>query len=538
MLRTVLAGLRTRPLRLLLSAVAIALGVAFVAGSFILSDAVGAGLRAAVAFETRGVDASIGTAGGRARLDDTLLARVRRVPGVAAAEGRGTVSAPLRDAAGRPRDAAAIALPADERLRPFDLATGRLPRDAGEIAMARDAAADHAPEQPVTVFDQDGRPRSFTLVGTFSRPADAGIGAAQLVLLPEALRQLAPGTEYGEIVVRATPGTGRQQLAAALTRAVGGRGITVVTGPEAAAQLLRTTAPDSGPAGFFTAFAVLAMLVAAMVITNSFTILVMQRARELALLRCIGAGKRQVFAGVLGEAVVVGAVASVAGLFGGLGVAAALQALTGALGGHAAAVHVPLTARTVVASLAVGVLVTVVAAVLPARAATRVAPVEALRTPLEGTSAVVGWPRKAAAVALLVAGIGAAWCALRAETRDGAALAVVAMVALLGAVLAVGPLLAGPAVRTLGTLCAPVLGGPAKLAALNAARNPRRTAASAAALTVGLAVVSLVTTVAAGVDSGTQGAGYIAYSNAQLIWGMPQAIITVSVMAALLPRLS
>lgn len=503
MLRTVIAGLRSRPLRLLLSAVSIALGVAFVSGSLILSDAVGAGLRDAVAFRTRGVDASLSATRGPSGLDDTLLAKVRRVPGVAAAEGRRTISAPLRDPAGRPTDAAAVALPADKRLRPFDLAQGRFPGNAREIAMEQDTAADHTLGKPVTVFDQSGRPHSFTLVGTFSRPSDGGIGAEKLVLLPEALRQLAPGEGFGEIVVRAAPGVGRQQLVAALTKAVGKPGITVVTGPQAAAQLLSATPSDAaGMTKFFTAFAVLAMVVAAMVITNSFTILVAQRARELALLRCIGAGKRQVFAGVLGEAVMVGVVASVAGLFGGLGVAAALQAITGALSGHQAAVYVPLTARTAVTALAVGVLVTVLAAALPAWAATRVTPVEALRTPLEGPSARAGRPRKVAAVALLGVGIGAAVFALSAEMQAGVALSLMAMVALLGAVLAAGPLLTGPVVRTLGTVCAPLLGHSAKLAALNAGRNPKRTAASAAALTVGLAVVSLVTTVTASVEAG------------------------------------
>ncbi|MEV0698665.1 FtsX-like permease family protein [Saccharopolyspora sp. NPDC050389] len=504
MLRTVIAGLAARPLRLLLSAVAIAIGVAFVAGSLVLSDAVDARLRDAVDFQTRGVDASIGKTRGGIELDDEMLRNVRSVPGVAAAEGRAAVSAPLWDTSGRPRDAAATALAADEELRPFDLSEGRFPGNAGEIAMEQGTAADYALGQPVTVLDQDGRQHTFTLVGTFSRPTDAGIGASDLVLLlPEALHRLSHETAFREIVVRATPGVGQQQLVADLTRAVGGRGISVVTGQEAAAQLLRETPSDSaGLTKFFTAFAVLAMVVAAMVITNSFTILIAQRARELALLRCIGAGKRQVFVGTLAEAVVVGAVASVAGLLGGLGVAAALQAVSSALGGREAAIHVPLTARTVVAALAIGVLVTMLAAALPAWAATRAAPVEALRTPVEGKSTRTGWPRAVVAIVLLVTGVGTAVLALRAEMEDGAALSIVAVVAALGSVLAAGPLVVGPVVRALGKVCAPLLGQPARLAALNADRNPKRTAASAAALTIGLAVVSLVTTVTAGVEAG------------------------------------
>ncbi len=502
MLRTVIAGLKARPLRLLLSAVAIALGVAFVAGSFVLSDSVHAGVRDVVAAETRRVDASIGNGRGGPDLDDRFLENVRRVPGVAAAEGRTSVSAPLRGLDGFPRDAAAVNLPTDAALRPFDLVEGRFPGSDSEIAMARGTASGYALGQRVTVFGQDGREHSFTLVGTFDRASDSSLRGADLVLRTGALRQVRPQAAFGQIAVRATPGTSPERLVADLTRVVGGKGITVMTGDEAAAQLLSEIAPDTSLTKFLTAFAVLAMIVAAMVIANSFTILVAQRTKELALLRCVGAGKRQVFASVLTEAAVVGVLASVAGLFGGLGIAAVLQVIVGALNGGETTVHVSLATRTVVASLAVGVLVTVLAAALPARAATRVAPVEALRTPVEGKPARTGWLRAVIALALLVVGLGAAVLALSVDVEVGAALAVVAMVALLAAALTSGPLLAGPVMRALGAVCAPVLGRPAKLAALNAARNPKRTAASAAALTIGLAVVTLATTVMAGVEAG------------------------------------
>ncbi|MER6666998.1 FtsX-like permease family protein [Amycolatopsis japonica] len=488
MLRTVLAGFKARPLRLLLSAIAVTLGVTFVAGSFVLTDSVGAGLRDAVAFATRGVDASITAK--RGTLDDTVLAKARQVPGVAAAEGRITVSAPMIGPDGRPRDAAATALSTDGGLRPYDLAEGRFPRDSGEIAMERNSAEGFILGGPVTVLDETGGRHSLTLVGTFSHPTDAGLGGANLVVSQEVVRRLSPTATVGEIVVRAAPGVGQARLAADLKKSLG---VPVVTGKEAAARLLAETSPNTaGLAKFFTGFAVLAMVVAAMVITNSFTILVAQRARELALLRCVGAGKRQIFGSVLAEAAVVGAVASVAGLFGGLGTAAALQAVAGQ-----ETVYLPLTARTVAAALAIGILVTALAAAIPAWAATRVAPVEALRTP--AGSARSGRPRAIVAALLAAAAAGSGTLALQSSVDDGAALAVVAMVALLGATLAAGPLIAGPVVRTLGRL---VPGRAAELGALNADRDPKRTAASAAALTIGLAVVALATTVAAGVEAG------------------------------------
>ncbi|MFI7121823.1 ABC transporter permease [Amycolatopsis sp. NPDC049868] len=494
MLRTVVAGFKARPLRQLLSATAITLGVAFVAGSFVLTDAVGAGLRDAVAFETRGVDASI-TAQRGAGLDDTILGRVRQVPGVAAAEGRATVSAPTLGPDGRARDAAATALGTDEKLRPYDLVEGRFPSTAGEIAIARTSLADVALGGAVTVLDDTGERHALTLVGVFDRPVDAGLGGANLVVSQETLRRLDPVATVGEIVVRAAPGVSQTKLVADLKQAVGGTGISVATGREAAARLLHETAPNApGSVKFFTAFAVLAMVVAAMVISNSFTILVAQRSRGLALLRCVGAGKRQVFAGVLAEAAVVGTAASAAGLFGGLGVAAALQAIAGQEN-----IYLPLTARTVIAAPAVGILVTAFAAALPAWSATRVTPMEALRTPGDGPTARAGRPRVVASAVLLVGGVGTGVLALQSEVDDAAPLVVAAMVALLGATLAAGPLIAGPVVRVLARLTP---GQPAKLAALNACRNPKRTAASAAALTIGLAVVTLATTVAAGVEAG------------------------------------
>ncbi|MEV6604546.1 FtsX-like permease family protein [Kutzneria sp. NPDC051319] len=491
MLRTVIAGLKARPKRLLLSAVAIALGVAFVSGSLILADSLHAGVRAAVAYQLRGVDVDVTVKRG-GDLDDATLNKLRQVPGVAAAEGRTTVGAPML-VDGHAKDAGAMVLPADERLRPFDLADGRLPAKADEVATATETG--YSPGQHVTVFDPNGQQHQYTVVGTFSRPTDAGIGAPQMVLTVEGARPLTAGGGYHEIAVRAAPGVSDTELVDRVARAV--PGFDVVTGEQAAAQLLSNAAPDSaGLTKFFTAFAVLAMVVAALVIVNSFTILVTQRTRELALLRCVGAGRAQVFASVLIEAVVVGTVASVVGLFSGLGIAALLQL------GNPAGVHVPLSARTAVESLAIGVLVTALAAALPARAATRVAPVEALRTPLEGKAARAGKLRTVGAVLALVVGVGAGAVSLGADQDTGAALVVVAMVALLVAALAVGPLLVGPVVRVMSAVFAPALGQPAKLAALNADRNPKRTAATAAALTIGLAVVSLVTTVTAGLEAG------------------------------------
>ncbi|MFD2420306.1 FtsX-like permease family protein [Amycolatopsis pigmentata] len=491
MLKTVIAGLRTRPVRFLLSLVAIALGVAFVSGSFILTDSVRAGVHAAVAYRLRGVDLEITSP--RGVLDDTTLARVRQVPGVGAAEGRMEISTPVA-VDGRARDAGAMAVPADPRLRPFDLANGHLPDSATEVATAKELP--YSIGRSITVYGRDGTAHSFTVVGTFSRPRDAGIGAPQFLLSPDAVRLLAPQANYGAIEVRAASGMSLEELTKGLTGAV--PGAQVATAADAAEQLIDEAAPDSaGLTGFFSAFAVLSVIVAGLVIVNSFTILVAQRTRELALLRCVGARRAQVFGSVLAEAAVVGAVASVVGLASGIGVAAALQAIA-----NGPSVGVPLSARTAVESVAIGVLVTVLAAALPARAATKVAPVAALRGRHESPSGRAGLVRAAVGIVSLLAGVGAGVLATFADTSSGVALVLLATIALLLAVPAFGPLLIGPVVRVLSAAFTPVLGQPAKLAALNADRHPRRTAATAAALTIGLAVVTLITTTASGVEAG------------------------------------
>ncbi|MEV0678634.1 FtsX-like permease family protein [Actinosynnema sp. NPDC050436] len=510
MLRTVLAGLRARTARLLLSSTAIVLGVAFVTGSLVLTDASRAGLRDAFAKAARNVDVSVTITTGSYRpdspLDQRTLDAVRAVPGVAAAEGRASAGVPLLGPSGKAATALVSALPSDELLRPYDRAEGRYPGTDDEVALDATTAARYALGQRVTLLDAEDRERAFTLVGTFRPAVTTGelASGAELVVLPGALRSVAPDRGFTEVVARARPGTDQQQLAAAVRAALDRSDVVVATGEEAVAALVRQTAPEAaGFTRFLTAFSVLSLLVAAMVIATTFTILVSQRTRELALLRCVGAGRGQVFGSVLAEAAVMGVVASALGVLGGLGVAALLQLGIGSFGSHGAevAVYLPLSKRTAAVALGVGVVVTVLAAVLPALKATRVAPVAALRTPPDGaTPARVGRARIAFASVLVAAGAVAIAVGLGTADGEGVGFTTAGSAALLGAVLVLGPLLVGPAATALGAVPRALFGVPARLATANARRNPRRTAATTAALTIGLTVVTLVTSVAAGVQ--------------------------------------
>ncbi|WP_219464306.1 ABC transporter permease, partial [Nonomuraea rhizosphaerae] len=284
--------------------------------------------------------------------------------------------------------------------------------------------------------------------------------------------------------------------------AVVGGGAEVRTGAELAESLARTAGvgTESLTTGLLL-FGLVAMVVAALVIYNTFNILVAQRAREMALLRCVGATRGQVFGSVVLESAVVGVLSSVLGLAVGYGLGAAtlavLRALDSPMPTNAA---VALTPVTTVSGLAIGLLVTLGAALLPARAATRVAPIAALRTQVEEQTYRTGVLRVVFAALFLLAGLGtAAFGALALEPASTPA-----MLAVMGggvltflAVLILGPVLVRPLSALVGWIPAKLFGVPGRLAVDNSARNPRRAATTTVALTVGVTLMTLISVVAA-----------------------------------------
>ncbi|GDY31964.1 ABC transporter permease [Gandjariella thermophila] len=513
MLRTIVAGLRARTARLVLSSVAIALGVALVTGTLVLGDAIKASVADEFARDARNVDVAVDpntshSATERAGLTPAMLDTVRRVPGVAAADGRQSVAVPLVHAGGRAKPALGVAVASDPRLRPYDLVSGRDPERPDEVTVdQRTAAADHIPlGGQLTLLDRRNTPHRFTVVGTYQQGTSRSEAflADQVVLLPSVLPTLGEGHGYEQIVAVAAPGVDQAQLAARVRSALGAAGVTVRTGAELTQQRLRSVAESAGSfSTFLLVFALVALVVAAMVIYNTFTILLAQRTREIALMRCVGASRPQVFRSVLAEAIAMGLAASGLGLLGGLGLSAALQRAVGALGGTATTVRLPLSGSTVIVGFAVGVLVTVLSAVVPALRATRVPPVTALRALPEGHDEVMRTSRKRIAFVLLLAlaGSGLAALGLVAGRDTGMLLTGAGTVALLGAVVAAGPLIVGPINRLLGVIPGALFGVPARLASANATRNPRRTAATTAALMIGVTIVTMITVVA---NSGKQ----------------------------------
>ncbi|MEO6091362.1 MAG: FtsX-like permease family protein [Umezawaea sp.] len=507
MLKTIIAGVRARSARLLLSSVAIMLGVAFVSGTLVLGDGITEGMKDEFAKSARGVDASMTLTGEgpetKTGFSQATLDKVRKTPGVAGADIRTVISAALLTSNGKAKPATAGPLASTPELREYDLKDGRFPTSATETAVDVRAlkTTNLTMGQQITLLDKNDGKHTFTIVGTFAQGANSlSLGGSEhLVVLPEVLPQLSDEARGYELVAKAAPGVTQDQLVTDLKKAVGEQDYRFQTGEQLTTETLNQISQQSGEiTKLLLVFALIALVVAAMVIYNTFTILVAQRTRELALMRCVGASRGQVFGSVIAEAVVMGFFASVIGLFGGIGVSALMQVVIGSASGDNTVVRLPVTPTTVLAAFGVGVLITVIAAALPARKATKVAPIAALRAQLDSGEEVArtGKLRIASAVLLGLAGVAAIVLGMGMEEEAALLIAGSGTMLLLAMVVTLGPLLVGPVNRVLGIVPKALLGVPAKLASGNAGRNPKRTAATTAALMIGVTIVSLITVVA------------------------------------------
>jgi putative ABC transport system permease protein len=516
-LRTTLAGLYAHKLRLLASSLAIVLSVGFVAGTLIFTDTATAGFFDEFAAQAARVDASVESpaaagnskpADSPAPLADSMLAAVHRVPGVASAEGRMNGPAALYDKSGRliangQHTGVAIDVPADPRFQWFTVTAGRLPQnpdqalvDAGTAAVSHFSVGDR-----LTVLDAAGHRHALQLVGIADLGVAKGLDDYSVIALTgDGMRALGIHG-YDRIDVAAAPGVSQATLASRLGAALGGSlpdGAAVVTGSKLAHDLADnvTHQVDLVLTGILV-FAIVALFVAAIVILNTFTILVTQRLRQLALLRCVGATTRQVFAGVVLESLVVGLTGSAVGVLAGIGITRALTALFGAIGAALpAATGIVLSPRTVLTSVCLGAGVTVGAAVWPAWRATRVAPLAALRSPEESPNTRRGRRTVPLAIASVLCAAGIALAALGLPRgRNGLLIEAAGGTVFFLGVLFASPLLVGPLARLLGWLPGRLGGVPGRLATANAYRNPGRSAATMIALTVGVGLVTVFSVV-------------------------------------------
>ncbi|WP_341721280.1 FtsX-like permease family protein [Micromonospora sp. FIMYZ51] len=489
MLRVTLRSVRAEALRMLMSALAVVLGVAFIAGTLIFVDGMRAGTYDRAATFDRHTD--VGVYADQEPLPGALIDRVRTVDGVRAAEGELTGTAGVVGSDGRPVLGFGFlaAVPTDPALQSYDLVTGRLPARSGEVVLDEQTVAEQGFDlgTPVRIGGASGAARPYTLVGTVDvANTTRDIGGPFIGLVGTDALAVSGEEGYGRIMVAAEPGVSDQALAERITAAVG-TGPTVRTRQAILDEAVTDAVRDVDQFNLvLLTFAGVAVVVAGFVIANTFTIVLAQRSRRTALLRLVGATRGQVFRATVLEAGLVGLVASGLGVVLGAGLAAGLTALMAWLA-------VPLngeltiTAGTVLGCLVAGTVLTVGAALVPAWHGTRVAPVAALTDAAVQVTRPAGRVRLAFGAVLLAAGVAALAGAARAGQIPLVALG--GILTFLGIVL-FGPVLVPALVRVFGAPARRIFGVTATLAVANAVRNPRRVAATATALVIGIGLVA------------------------------------------------
>jgi putative ABC transport system permease protein len=501
--KAALKGLIAHKLRVGLTALAIVLGVSFIASTYVLTDTLNRAFDELFGDITSGVDVYV-RAGGDFRADvdeketipESLLERVRRVDAVARADGGVEGFAQMVDKDGEaitPLGPPTIGLSwSDNPNGILSIREGRPPQGPDEVVIDSGTAETYGfrPGDTIKIVLL-GPAREFTISGTAGFGEGGDFGGATLAAfdLPTAQKVLGKKGRLDAIQVVADEGTPARVLRDQITPLLP-QGIEAVTGTSVAEE--QTEEIREGLGFLNTAllvFAGVALFVGTFMIFNTFSIVVAQRTHEFALLRTLGASRRQVLSVVLAEAAVVGSTASIIGLGLGIAVAVLIQKLLNAFGVDLPTTTTQVLPRTGVVSIVVGTLVTVVASLLPARRAARVAPLQAVR---EAAPSAINRPRAriTAGGTLGVTGIAALLIGL---SRGGEHAPIIvgggAFLLLLGVAVS-SPVFTARLALLIGEPIQRVLGVSGKLAQQNGARSPTRTAATASALMIGVTLVS------------------------------------------------
>ncbi|MEU7009207.1 FtsX-like permease family protein [Streptomyces sp. NPDC046332] len=533
--------------RMALSAVAVLLSVAFVSGTLVFTDTMNTTfdkLFASTASDVTlspkdaAVDDETPQSGRPETLPASLVEQVRKAEGVKAAQGS-VISLSVTVVDSRDKDvgptSGAPTIAANwsaNELRSVDVASGHEPRGPTEVMVDAGTAEKHK----LKIGDEL---RTIAVTGDFTAKISGIVefkvtnpGATVVYFDTATAQRELLGKEglFTQITADAAPGVSDEKLKGNIVAAVGG-GYTLQTAAEVA------DAGREDVAGFLDVmkyamlgFAGIAFLVGIFLIVNTFSMLVAQRTREIGLMRAIGSSRKQVNRSVLVEAVLLGVVGSIAGVAAGVGLAVGLMELMSSMGMELSTEDLTVKWTTPAVGLLLGIVVTVLAAYIPARRAGKVSPMAALRdagTPADGKAGLV---RGAVGLLLTLGGAAALWTATQAEKASAGSLwlGLGIVLSLIGFIV-VGPLLAGGVVRALGVVVLRVFGPVGRMAERNALRNPRRTGATGAALMIGLALVACLSVVGSSmVASATEeldrsvGADFIVQSaNGQPI--MPQA---------------
>jgi putative ABC transport system permease protein len=509
----VFKGIAARKLRTTLTAIAIVLGAAMVTGTLVMGHTVKDGFHqwytqangksAAVIsghLSVRDTNSSVGTP--TPPLPSSLVAQVRHVPGVARAEGLLQGNSILIDRAGNEIGGAGppslvSSTISDPKLTPLHLVDGRMPSKGNEIAIDTWSARQAKTTIGGTIKLATETPtRTYTVVGLIKFSGIGTDGATFSIVTPTTAREiLGRKNQVDRIQIAAAPGVSPAQLVENLKAAhlASPVALDILT---AKADGLASEKRDGAFVDIFQtillAFGGVALLVGAFVIFNTFTITVAQRTRELALMRTLGAARRQVLWSVILEAGIVAVVASAIGTGVGIGIAAGLFGLFKAMGATLPIVGLVLTPGTIVPGFVLGVVVTLIASIVPAVRATRISPTTALR---EGAGAERK-PGRASLIASFVllaiaaASLGYGVVGNSSSTNTRLLLIAVGSLTLILGTAASASRLVGPIVRFTGSPMRRFGGLPGTLASENARRNPGRTATTSAALMIGIAVVA------------------------------------------------
>jgi putative ABC transport system permease protein len=517
--RITVKGLRAHKLRLALTALAIVLGVTFVTGTLVLTDTLNNTFTTLfgqvyqnINFEVRGVAAfpTSGAAGAiRKPIPESIIAAVKDVPGVAVAEGGVSGYAQFIAPNGKAvttggAPTIGLSYGADRRLSSLRLVAGKPPTISTQVVMDQGTARKYH----FSVGNQvrillPGSPQTFTLSGIVAFGTADNLAGATIAAfnLPTAQQLFGEQGHLNTIDVITTPNANKTAVEHGIS-AVLPAGVEVVTGQTVAAE--QSSAINQSLGIFSTAllvFALISLFVGGFTIFNTFSITVGQRTRELALLRIVGASRRQVFRSVLFEALLLGVTASLVGIGLGVLTASGLEALIKAFGITLPSGSLVFQSRTVFAGLLVGVGVSVVSAISPARQAVKIPPIAAMST------YEVAQRESSARRLSIGAVIGVAGIVVLAIGLSQPAIQLVGIGAV-GIFIAVGilaPVIARPVSSVLGRPLARILGVSGRIGRKNSMRSPRRTAQTSAALMVGMALVSTIAVYGASLSKSATG---------------------------------
>jgi putative ABC transport system permease protein len=522
-----LKGLAARKVRALLTAFAVVIGVAMVAGTFMLTDTLQKSFSGLFSDSNGQTDAVVrgkevvkdSTSGSGVTIPASVLTEIRALPEVGAASGdvnpqeANVADIYNRDGKKAAKESVGASIdPANAELSPLKLRSGAWPRGPGEVAIDAGTAADEhfAVGNPI-VIETLGQKHTYRVTGTVSYGSVDSLGFASIAAwdVPTAQSLLNREGRFDSVSIAAKKGSSADDVV---------RAVKPLLGPNLEVKDAKKQA-DEDAANlndglrtirlFLLGFGFIALLVGAFVIFNTLSITVAQRTREYATLRTLGASRKQVMRSVKLEGAFIGVVASVIGLVLGIGLAKGLIALFAAAGVELPKASTVIATRTILVSLLLGTAVTLVASIVPARRATRVPPIAAVRegatlppTRMAGHSAKAGIAVTAAALAAISYGIfanglgGAAVGAL----LGGGVLALFAGIALLA------PRLVKPLARVVGWPARRAGGVAGEIAGANAVRHPGRTASTAAALMIGLTLVTVVAVLGSGLRGSIENA--------------------------------